>query len=188
MDVGGYEAAGIRGAKDITNNAPLRGGKGMLYEGGVRVPLLVRWPGVTPPETVSAEPVATIDFYPTFLEMTGAEGDPARPPEGISLMSVLREPKTARLEREALYWHFPGYLEADASQGTWRTTPCGSIRAGSWKLLEFFEDGRVELYDLKNDLGETTDLPTRRPDQTRRLREMLAAWRASVRAPMPAPR
>src|SRR5262249_31300806 len=148
---GGYAAAGVKGARDITSNAPLRGGKGMLYEGGVRVPWIVRWPGVVKPGTTCAEPIASIDLFPTLLEAAGGKAKPGQVLDGLSLVPLLRSAGKGTLRRETLYWHFPGYLEAGragVAKGNWRTTPAGSIRAGDWKLVEFFETGRVELYNL----------------------------------------
>jgi len=180
--VGGYAEAGVAGARGVTDNAPLRGGKGMLYEGGFRVPFIVRWPGVVKPGSVSAEPAASIDVFPTFLEAAG--GKAGGGVDGVSLVPLLRDP-AASLGREALYWHFPGYLEGNVKQGTWRTTPCGAVRAGDWKLLEFFETGKTELYNLKDDPGERNDLAAREPERAKALQAKLAAWRASVGAPMP---
>jgi arylsulfatase A-like enzyme len=179
--VGGYAAAGVK-ARGVTDNAPLRGGKGMLYEGGVRVPFLVRWPGVIKPGTVCDHPAIHVDLFPTFLELAGAK-PPKQTLDGVSLVPLWKDPGT-RLPREAVYAHFPGYLEG-GGPGSWRTTPAGSIRAGDFKLLEFFEDGRLELYNLKEDLGEKTNLADKLPDKTRELHAKLVAWRKSVEAPMP---
>ena len=172
--IGRYEG------RQVTDNYPLRSGKGSLYEGGIRVPLMIRWPGVTKPGTVCREPVSTIDFYPTLLEMAGAEGDAKHNErvEGLSLAPLLRDPG-AKLGREALYFHYPHYYAT--------TTPVSAIRSGKWKLLEYFEDGRVELYDLEADPGEQKDLAEVRSDVALRLRDRLARWRAAVGAQMPQP-
>jgi len=178
--VGGYEELGWKG---ITNNAPLRGGKGMLYEGGVRVPFIVRWPGVVRPGTTCDELTAHIDFYPTLLEVAGAP----RPPQvldGVSLVPLLKDPKV-RLRREAFYVHFPGYLEG---QKQWRTTPVGTIHQGDWKLLEFFESGRLELYDLREDPREKNDLAAKMPEKAKELRTRLSVWRKELNAAMPLPK
>jgi arylsulfatase A-like enzyme len=180
--VGGYPAAGVR-SRDITSNAPLRGGKGMLYEGGVRVPLIVRWPGVVAAGSVCETPVISVDFFPTLAEIAGAKTPERR--DGVSFVPLLRDPR-ARLEREAIYWHFPGYLEAGQGRGTWRTTPAGAIRSGDWKLIEFFEDGRLELYNVKEDIGERRDLAASDPTRRDALHGKLLAWRKAVNAPMPA--
>lgn len=182
--VGGYAREGI-GSKENTDNAPLRGGKGTLYEGGVRVPFIVRCPGVIQPGTTSDEPGMHIDVYPTLLEIAGAKGPPKQVLDGVSLVPVFKQP-ASKLPREALYVHFPGYLEGGPS--AWRTTPVGTVRSGDFKLLEFFETGKVELYNLKEDLGERQDLAASLPDKARELQENLAAWRKSVGAKMPTPK
>jgi arylsulfatase A-like enzyme len=175
--VGGYGAA----ARNITDNAPLRGGKGQLYEGGIRAPFIAAWPGEIPAGSTSSFPAAHVDLFPTLLEIAGAKA-PAQPLDGVSLAKLLRDPAAAPA-RDALYWHLPGYLEGAA--GRWRATPGGAIREGDWKLLEFFEDGRLELYHLKDDLGETKNLAAEKPERAKAMREKLAAWRASLNAPMP---
>jgi arylsulfatase A-like enzyme len=182
--VGGYAEMGLK-ARDHTSNAPLRGGKGTLYEGGVRVPLLVRWPGVTPPGKVCDEPVISVDFYPTFLDIAGGKADPRVTLDGVSFRPLLSAPE-AKLGREALYWHFPGYLEGGPRD--WRTTPAGAIRAGDFKLLEFFETGKRELYNLKDDLGQKHDLAAAQPEKVKELHQKLVAWRQAIKAPMPTPR
>ncbi len=184
---GGYERDGIEWFSP-TSNVPLRGGKGMLYEGGVRVPLVVRWPGVVEPGTQCNQPVTSTDFFPTFLELAGREAEALLPPEhkldGVSMVPLLKNP-TASLKREAIYWHYPSYLQAVVEDGSWRITPSGAIRSGDYKLIEFFEDGRLELYNLENDLGEETNLAQQMPDKARELHEKLLAWRTRTNAPMP---
>jgi len=164
-----------------TDNSPLRAGKGSAYEGGVRVPLVVRWPGVVKPGTVCQEPVLSIDYYPTVLEMTGAQGDP-KPKAGIdgqSIVPLLKSPE-ATLARDAIFWHYPHYHSGGA-------TPYGAVRAGDWKLIEFYEDVRVELYNLREDVGEENDLAGKTPEKARQLRDRLHAWRKAVGAQMPTP-
>jgi arylsulfatase A-like enzyme len=180
--VGGYVAAGVKAKEGITNNAPLHGGKGMLYEGGIRVPWIARWPGRIAPGTTSDEPIISVDLYPTLLELAGARPDPGYPLDGLSLVSLLFD-RTTALGRQALYWHFPGYL--GSGPNVWRTTPAGAVRMGDWKLQEFFEDGHVELYNLKDDLGEHHDLAATRPEKRDELHKMLRDWRAAIHAPMP---
>jgi arylsulfatase A-like enzyme len=182
--VGGYLREGIRGGT-VTDNAPLRGGKGMLYEGGIRVPYIFRWPGKIPPGQTCDTPITSVDLYPTFLELAGAKPPADRPLDGTSYASLLIGPGKQELAREAIYWHFPGYLGAGA--GTWRTTPVGVIRAGDWKLMEFFEDGRLELYNLREDVSERKDLSASMPDKVQQLHARLAAWRTTIAAPMPTP-
>ncbi|MBT4866171.1 MAG: sulfatase, partial [Planctomycetaceae bacterium] len=161
--LGGYADAGIQGAKDVSSNAPLRGGKGMLYEGGIRVPQIVRWRKVVEPGSECAEPVVTLDFYPTLAEIAGATLDPAQQLDGKSLLPLLKSAGKATLDREAIYWHFPGYLEANAKRGTWRTTPAGAIRQGRYKLIEFFENNQLKLYDLQEDISERHNLAETNP-------------------------
>ncbi len=168
----------------VTDMSPLRGSKGMLYEGGVRVPMMVRWPGVVAPGRRSDVPVIGTDLYPTLLQIAGASPRPGQPLDGVSLMPILDG--TGSLPERALYWHFPAYLEADRSvPGPWRTTPAGAIRDGRYKLVEFFEDQRVELYDLESDLGEQHDLSPERPELRSRLLGKLRRWRQEIGAPVP---
>lgn len=167
----------------ITNNAPLRGAKGMFYEGGIRVPFIVRWPGRIDPGARCDVPVTGIDFLPTLLEIAGID-PPAQPLDGVSLLPVLTGAPS--LHRTAIYWHFPAYLESSGVvPGPWRTTPVGAIRAGRYKLLEFFEDGRLELYDLEQDESESHDLGAQMPEKRDELHAMLKAWRAGIGAPVP---
>jgi arylsulfatase A-like enzyme len=160
-----------------TSNAPLRAGKGYLYEGGIREPLLVRWPGVTTAGSTSDVPVCSIDFYPTILEMAGAK-DGAGAVDGVSLAPLLRGGEAPR--RDALYWHYPHY----SNQGG---RPGGAVRQGRYKLIESYEDGRLELYDLREDAGEADDLARKLPEKTRELHQLLKDWRTAVGAQMPAP-
>jgi arylsulfatase A-like enzyme len=178
--VGGYRELGVMGGA-ITSNAPLRGGKGMLYEGGIRVPMIVRWPRRVRAGSRCRVPVIGLDFYPTFLEAAGIGARPARPLDGLSLVPLLRG--ADRLPRDAVFWHFPAYLEA--SQNTWRTTPAGAVRQGDYKLQEFFEDGRVELYNLRDDIAEKRDLSATMPGRARALRDLLVQWRESLGASVP---
>jgi arylsulfatase A len=161
-----------------TSNAPLRAGKGYLYEGGIRVPLLIRWPAVTEPGSVCAVPVSGQDLYPTALEIAGMKPAPGRVIDGESLIPLLK--RDGGLRRDALFWHYPHY----SNQGG---RPGGAIRQGNLKLIESDEDGRLELYDLGRDPGERHDLAAARPDETARLRNLLRDWRVSVAAQMPRP-
>lgn len=179
--VGGYVREGIKKAGDITDNAPLRSGKGSLYEGGTRVPFLVRWPAVTKPGTTCDLPTIHVDLFPTLLELAAAP-QPRQTLDGKSLVKLFRDPNT-QPDREAIFQHFPGYLGAGADH--WRTTPVSLIHCGKWKLLEFLEDGRLELYNLEQDIGETKNLAPELPDMTKELHAKLKAWRNEVHAPMP---
>ena len=162
-----------------TENRPLREGKGSAYEGGVRTPALVYWPGVTSAGSVSEEPVITVDYYPTILEIAGVGGDASHNTEvdGLSLTPVLGDPN-ASLNRDALYWHYPHYHPGGS-------TPHSAIRAGDWRLVEFFEDGQSELYNLNDDIGEANDLAGEMPEKVAELKAKLAAWREEVGAQMP---
>jgi arylsulfatase A-like enzyme len=167
---------------------PLREGKGTLYEGGVRVPLIVCWPSVAEPGSVCDEPVQHVDFYPTFLEITGADAPGDHPLDGHSFVPLLRSGGQARLDREAIFWHFPGYLEGYLPGQRWRTTPVSALRARDWKLLEYFDDGRVELYNLAEDLGEQNDFADTLPDKRDQLHAKLTTWRQDIGAQLPEPR
>ncbi len=180
--LGGYGELGGSTGRSITSNAPLRGGKGMLYEGGIRVPLMVRWPGQTRPGSICATPIITVDFYPTLVEIAQTTIPADQVADGVSFTPLLRG---RSLPDRSLFWHFPGYLQANARKGTWRTTPAGAVRSGDWKLIQFFEDGRRELYHTGRDIGEARDLASDQPDVAKRLFTSLQAWRTRVKAPMP---
>ncbi len=160
-----------------TSNAPLRAGKGWLYEGGIREPMIIRAPGVTRAGSVSDEPVISTDFYPTILELAGLPLRPEQHLDGVSLVPVLRG---GRLPQRPLYWHYPHY----GNQGG---APGGAIREGRWKLIEWYEDGAIELFDLERDIGEHYNLARLYPEKARRLREKLAAWRRELKVTMPKP-
>ena len=162
--------------RPVTNNDPLRSGKGSLYEGGVRVPLMLRVPGVTPAGAVSKQPVSSIDLYPTLLEAAGIADAPEHRPDGISLLPLLRDP-TASLDRKALYFHYPHYYPT--------TTPVSAIRFEDWKLLEYYEDGRTELYDLSEDPGESRDVSAEAPERAADLKRRLHVWLEETGAQLP---
>ena len=173
-------------------NTPLRYGKGLPYEGGIRVPMIVRWSGTVKPGSQCDTPVHIVDIYPTFIEIAG--GRPPSPDEhildGLSLLNLLMGKRY--LDRGALYFHMPLY------DVLWGATPCGVIRCGDWKLIEFFGDyidrennyrymigPRVELYNLKEDIGEEYNLAETYPEKTKELLARLRTWRSSLNAPMP---
>ncbi len=158
-----------------TINSPLREGKGYLYEGGIRVPLLVRLPGVVKPAWVSDVPVSSVDFVPTVLDLCGVTS--AAKVDGVSLAPLLRG--GAAPKRDALYWHYPHY----SNQGG---RPGGAVRAGDYKLIEFYE-GRRELYDVRHDVGENRNLLEAKPDVAKELAAKLDAWRHDVGARMTTP-
>jgi arylsulfatase A-like enzyme len=161
-----------------TSNAPLSEGKGWMYEGGTREPLIVRWPGVVEPGSQCSVPVTSTDFYPTMLQAAGLDLMPEQHCDGVSLLPLLKGAGT--LDREAIFWHYPHY----GNQGG---TPGSSVRAGDHKLIEFFEDGHVELYDLREDIGEERDVAQAEPRLAQQLQEMLADWREKVKAKIPQP-
>jgi arylsulfatase A-like enzyme len=165
----------------ITDNAPLRSGKGSLYEGGTREPFIIRWPGVTKPGLACDVPTIHVDIFPTFLEI-GSAPKPRQTLDGESLVKLFRDP-AAKLQRDAIFQHFPGYL--GSGPGLWRTTPVSLIQSGDWKLMEYLEDGKLELYNLRADIGETKNLAAEMPDKAKELHARLVAWRKEVNAPMP---
>jgi len=174
------------GVGGITDMSPLRGSKGMLYEGGIREPMIVRWPGEVNPGTRCDIPVISVDFYPTFLEIAGIIKPKDLILDGKNILPLFTGKKKFR--KREIFWHFPAYLQA-AKQFLpgliWRTTPVSVIRKGDWKLLEFFEDGHLELYNLKKDISETNNLAEQMPGKARTLHKKLLKWRVKVNAPVP---
>jgi arylsulfatase A-like enzyme len=160
-----------------TSNLPLRAGKGWMYEGGIREPLLVRWPAQVKAGSVIDVPVSSPDFFPTLLEAAGAKPAPSQVIDGISLVPILRG---QRPPERALFWHYPHY----GNQGG---APAAAIRRGPWKLIHWFEDDRVELFNVATDLAETTDLAAREPARVAALKSELAAWQRQVGAKFPIP-
>jgi arylsulfatase A-like enzyme len=154
----------------------LRAGKSTLYEGGLREPLIVRYPGVTPAAKVSDASVCLVDFYPTFLEAAGVKPDPKQKLDGESLLAVLKKP-ASRLKRDTLYWHYP--LKTPHFLGG---RSSGAILHGDWKLIEFFDDKHVELYNLKSDPQEKTDLSKSEPAKVTELLDLLHKWQKDVGA------
>jgi arylsulfatase A-like enzyme len=169
-DNGGYHQA--------TAQPPLRGAKSDAYEGGIRVPLIIRWPGVVKAGRVTDTPVTSVDFFPTCCAIAGIKPAATQKIDGVSLLPLLRQ--TGKLERRALFWHYPHYND--------RTTPHGIVRQGDFKLIEYYEDGRLELYNLKADLSEKHNLAVAQPAQAREMQQLLAAWRTQVGAQMPVPK
>lgn len=153
-----------------TSNLPLRGGKGWVYEGGIREPWIIRYPGVTQPGSESGEPISSIDLFPTVAAAAGVEVN--HPVDGIDLAPAL---KGGKLDRKSLYWHYPHY----SNQGG---IPGGAIREGNYKLFERYEDGRVHLYDLEQDPGEQKDLAAEKPDLVKEMRGRLHEWYKQVDA------
>ncbi|MCA9053457.1 MAG: sulfatase [Planctomycetaceae bacterium] len=176
-DNGGLrQSAGGKGPI-VCSNAPLRDEKGSLYEGGIRVPLIIRWPGVAVAGETCDEPTISTDFWATLADVAGVSPPEGQPLDGLSLRPLLETPD-AQLDRAALYWHYPHYHHS---------RPAGAIRARDWKLIEFFDDTPAELYHLSADLSEEHDLAAEHPDRVQNLRQRLAAWRKQVGAVMPTP-
>lgn len=161
-----------------TCNAPLAEGKGWMYEGGTREPLIIHWPGVTGSGDEYDMPVTSPDFYPTILEMTSLASRPDQHVDGLSLGPLLMG--HGMPARDPIFWHYPHY----GNQGG---TPGSSVRLGQYKLIEFFEDGRVELYDLRRDIGEENDLASLQPEKAAQMRTLLAEWRERTEALIPQP-
>ena len=164
------------GGTRVSINRPLRGVKGSLYEGGVRVPTCMRWPGVIKPGSKSATPITSVDFLPTFAELAGVALPTSQPVDGESFLPLLKG-KSA-LQSRAVFWHYPLYLAN-------RATPASAIRKGDWKLIEYFEDGRTELYNLSSDISESKNLADTAPEKARELHQELVAWRKTTNAVEP---
>lgn len=160
-----------------TSNVPLRGGKGWLFEGGIRVPMIARWNGVIGPNSICAVPVISMDFYPTILELAGLEPT-ADVVDGTSIVTLLKGEEAH--ESGPLFWHYPHYSNQGGS-------PAGAIRLGNLKLIERYEDQTIQLYDLDEDIGETRDISAEKPEMTTHMRQMLVNWRESLGAEMPTP-
>ncbi len=161
-----------------TSNLPLRGAKGWLYEGGIRVPLIIHWPGVGLQDAVCDVPVTSPDFYPTILDILNIPFR-SEDTDGLSMVPLLKGEE--KLDRKAIYWHFPHYSNHGMQ------SPGGAVRSGDYKLLEYYEDGMVQLFNLKEDIGEMNDLSEREPQKAAELTEMLHRWRESTGARMMEP-
>jgi len=179
-DNGGYIGVDKRSGQTapVTSNTPLRSGKGSLYEGGIRVPLIVRWPGITPAGAECHNPVVLMDLFYTIRAAGKTVSEPLAVGDGIDLTPLLKNP-TSKLDRDTLFFHYPHYYET--------TTPVSAIRSAEWKLLEYLEDGRVELFNLNTDPSEQTDLAASDSRRAAVLRERLDQWRRAVGARMPTP-
>lgn len=167
------------GRVPTTSNLPLRVGKGSCYEGGTRVPLVIDWPGVTKPNSVCDTPVISMDLYPTIVEIAGAPEAVQNALDGVDLAPLLRQ--TGTLQRDELFWHYPHYQHYQLGGAT----PYSAIHKGDFKLIEFLDDMRVELYNLRDDIGEKHDLAAKMPDKVEALRKRLHEWRTEVGAQMP---
>jgi arylsulfatase A-like enzyme len=167
------------GVNSITSNRPLRGAKGWLYEGGVRVPWIVKWPGVTKPGSTSDVPVMNTDILPTVLEASGLPPKPDLHTDGVSIVPLLRGSKEP--VHESLFWHFPHY-------GNHGAGPASSVREGDWKLIHWIEDDSVELFNLATDISEKNNVAAQHPEIVKNLRERLETWRKETAANMPRPK
>ena len=181
------------GPSGVTWNEPLKGAKGAFYEGGIRVATCMSWPGIIEAGSVCDTPITGVDYLPTFAQLAGAALPTRQPVDGQSILPlILGKPA---LQNRSIFWHFPLYLAGGQYNtvvnvyGTdipyWRATPCSVIRRGDWKLMQFFEDDSVKLFNLKEDLGETNDRADSEPERTARLLEELQAWQKRAGAVIP---
>ncbi|MFC4992308.1 sulfatase [Rubritalea tangerina] len=181
------------GGVNVTSlQRPLRGGKGMYYEGGIREPFFIRWPAKIKAGSICHTPVTNLDFYPTFCDAAGTAPPKGKILDGLSLMPLF---ENKPLADRALYWHFPIYLQAygkpgalgmkDAQDILFRTRPGSAIRYGDWKLIEYFENGDFELYNLKDDKSESKNLAKSHPEKVQELHTKLKKWRKQINAPVP---
>ncbi len=174
------------GLYQVTKQWPLRAGKGAYYEGGIREPMFVRWPGKIKQGIKSDVPVTNLDFFPTILEVAGIKKPDNKVFDGQSILPVLKENKT--LAERPLYWHFPIYLEGgnkETQDTVFRTRPGSAIRLGYWKLIQYFENNDIELYNLNDDIGEKTNLAKSNPSKVKELLGLLESWRSETHAPVP---
>lgn len=175
-----------------TWNVPLKGSKGGFYEGGIRVPLVMSWLGTIEPGTVCETPVTGVDYMPTFAELAGAQlPDPkSQPLDGVSIVPLM---KGESIAKRAIYWHYPMYLSGKEMVkpifGTdkmyWRATPCSIVRMGDWKLMQFFETGTTEIYNVKEDIGEKNDLARQHPEKVDEMLKLLKKWQRDTGADIP---
>jgi|GEM_PF-560125 len=197
----GLETLGIRdntlvvftsdngGVCSTSPQTPYRSGKGSYFDGGVRVPLVVRWPGKIKPGTSCSIPVMGTDFFPTFLDAANVPVPEGKQLDGTSLVPLLKQ--SGSIAERTLFWHFPIYLQGhqggkyDSHDPLFRTRPGTALRQGKWKLHEYFEDGRLELYDLENDVAERKNVAISHPQKTRELHKLMKRWRTEVEAPVP---
>ncbi|WOH36598.1 sulfatase [Thalassotalea fonticola] len=170
------------GHSGVTQAPDLRGAKGMLYEGGIRVPLLIKAPKQQQ-QVVIEEPVSTLDFYPTLVALANGKLPTTQPIDGDNILPLLSDKS---FDREAIFFHFPAYLEGGKkSKSLWRNSPSSMIRMGDYKLIEYFEYGQLELYNVASDLKETKNLALVEPKVTAKLYQKLLQWRKSTNAPVP---
>jgi len=181
------------GGTQVTTVQPLRGGKGALFEGGIRVSTCAAWPGVVAPGSACDVPLTSVDFMPTFAEVAGAKLPDNQPVDGESFVKLLRGGE--KLKRESIFWHFPLYLQGNGTAivkpvfGTdkpyWRGVPATVMRKGDWKLFYFYEDKSIELYNVRTDVAESTDVAAKFPDRAASMKAELLAWVRKTNAPTP---
>lgn len=176
-DNGGLASAEYKG-QTPTSNKPLKAGKGFLYEGGIREPMIVKWPGVTKPGSQCDVPVISTDFYPTMLEMAGVTKDIGNPADGVSIVPLLKQNGIPK--REAIFWHYPHY----SNQGG---RPGAAMRQGDYKIIKWYEDNSVELYNLRDDIGESHNLAVQMPEKANAMKARLDAWLKEMNPEMPKP-
>jgi arylsulfatase A-like enzyme len=167
------------GLMGITSNAPLHAGKGWPYEGGIREPVIVRWPKVVKPGSLSHEPVTSVDYFPTICEAAGVPLPQDRAIDGVSLLEHLKSNGADKLDREAIFWHFPHYRG--------KIVPYSIVRAGDWKLIKRYEGKTFELFNLKDDLSEENDLSEKMPEKVKELDTKLSKWLQTSNARLPRP-
>jgi len=173
----------------ITKQWPLRSGKGSYYEGGIREPMFARWPGKIEAGTKSDVPITNLDFYPALLVVAGVAKPTRKMLDGQNILPVLTG--TGTLKERPLFWHFPIYLQAYLKEGDptqdplFRTRPGSAVRLGDWKLIQYFENNDVELYNLKEDMGEKNNLAEAEPEKLNELLKILEDWRLKTNAPVP---
>jgi arylsulfatase A-like enzyme len=178
------------GIRDVSYQDPLRAGKGSYYEGGIRVPLIVRWPTTVTPQTTCDTPVSNLDFYPTFQDILNAQPARQQPQDGVSILPLLQGEEIAE---RSLFWHFPIYLQAynpkedGGRDPLFRTRPGSVVRLGNWKLHYYYEDDSLELYNLAEDLGETTNIADDYPKIKEKLYQLLTDWLTSHQADLSFP-
>ena len=172
------------GLYKVTKQWPLRAGKGAYYEGGIREPMFAYWDGKIKGNSKSVVPVTNLDFYPTILEVAGIEKPAGKALDGHSILSVL---KGGEMDERPLFWHFPIYLEGgnkETQDRVFRTRPGSAIRFGDWKLIQYFENNDIELYNLKDDISEKNNLVESNPKKVEELLGMLENWRTETNAPV----
>ncbi|MFP6872001.1 MAG: sulfatase [Verrucomicrobiales bacterium] len=178
-DNGGYGPA--------TSMHPLKGYKGTYYEGGIRVPFFVNWPGVVKPASKCSVPITAVDLHPTIRAICGGKLPAGQIQDGVNLLPLF---KGQSIAERSIYWHFPAYLQSyqrsdEQPDPLFRARPCGVMRHGDWKLIEYFEDGRLELFNLGEDIGEKRNLAASLPEKTKSMHVRLKSWRSRTRAPVP---